>query len=168
MLTDIPKPDPRPQWLIDKQEVGTGLNSLTVDGRAYPYTLVKPKIITPHLPYAVGFPSQAGLYISSDVPPEDLEHILAHEVRETIRFPGLLEEERCTAALAAELREVQLSRYPLDFKTYINRRTDYFNALLRHYQAPEKAAMVTPGYYDGLLTAGNYINHISAGLNKKR
>lgn len=167
-MIDIPQPDPRPGWLINKQAEGTGINTLIVDGTPYPYTLIRPRIITPEFPYAVSFGTPTGLYISTNVPEEDRAPILTHEVREHVRFPSLPEEERCTAALAAELREVQLARYPQEFKNYVNRRTDYFNALLRYYQAPEHAAGVTPEFYDGLLTAAGYINHISAGLKKRK
>lgn len=160
--------DPRPSWIRTKEAAGERLRLLTVDGTRYPYTIIQPGLINPQFPYAVGFGDPKALYISANVPPEDMEPILAHEVREHIRFPDLLEEERCTAALAAELSEVQLTRNDKDYKKYVKSRTDYFNALLRYYQAPEHAAGITPGFHDGLLTAASYINHISAGLKKSR
>lgn len=104
------------------------------------------------------------VYISDNVPVIDRALILSHEIREKSRFRLLPAEERCTAALAAELSEVQLTRKPQDYKKYVERRMDYFNAALRHYQ---RTAMETPQFMDGLLTATTYINHIAAGLGKK-
>ncbi len=83
-MTEQQPIDLRPKWLIVAQAEGAQPGTVEVDGKQYPYTIVKTGL-APGLPYAVGYPTETALMVSEDVPEEDRAPIMSHEVREKTR-----------------------------------------------------------------------------------
>src|SRR5260370_28638946 len=123
----------RPDWLIAAQEPGTSLETLTVESKAYLYTLVRSDL-NPALPYTVGFPHPEALFISSDVNSEYRELILGHEIRERTVMFHLPEEERCISSLQIELTEALNKLGVTEYICYMRSRRAFFRALVNNYQ----------------------------------
>lgn len=159
-MKDVPLPTPRKPSPSEQQAEEREYNILTVDGQNYRFTLIRPGLVAPNFPYAIGFLNSKTLYISQNVPAEDRPPILAHEIRERFRFSLVPEEVRCTSALAAELSELEKLRTPRDYKTYVNNRAEYFNAVATYYDAAQNRIEMTPEYLTGVLNAASYINNV--------
>ena len=158
--------DPRPKWLIGVQAEETQPATIEVDGATFIYTVVRPGL-EPRLPYVIGFPSQDALFISADVPEEYRRFILAHEIRETT-FGQLPEEERCLAALKAELDEVQKA-LPDKYESYVHGtvqengfegRRGFFRALVKLYEDPKQQAAKSQQFIEGIQKSQTYLESL--------
>lgn len=154
--------DPRPDWLQGIQAEGTQPGVIEVDGKQYIFTIISKETIPPEIPYAAGFPDDTALMISENVPEEDREFILAHEIREkkNEEIAGLAEERRCQAALQREIAEVR-TKAPERLTAYVDRRRNLFDALVKYYEKPEQAAAVTPKFIEGLHASRVYLHLIA-------
>jgi hypothetical protein len=150
--------DPRPDWLIGIQAPNTRVEQLSVDGKIFPYTIVRTGLAE-SLPYAVGFPDERALMISEDTPIGDRRFILTHEVREKTSLAHLPAEERCPAALIAELEDVYDSN-PESYDDYVLRRRDFFDALVKFYEQPKQAASVGPHFVRGIQISLEYLKGV--------
>jgi hypothetical protein len=149
--------DARPAWLIKVQAPGSAQGNLDVDGTPYTYTIVRAGL-APGLPYSVGFPTEAALMVSEDTPEEYRPFVLSHEIREKTRFAALPEEDRCRAALEAELEDVRVQA-PDIYSTYLADRKAFFDALVSLYEQPEQAAAVTPEFIQGIQASRDFLNN---------
>lgn len=161
-MTEQTPVDPRPDWLRSVQAEGTEIGSLEVNGKIYPYTLVR-KGLAPTLPYAVGFKGENTLFIEIGTP--NAEAIMKHEVQEQTTFALLPEPERCRAALEAELHDVKTAN-PEAYSNHLEDRLAFFIALNQHYEIPEERAAVTEGFLTGIAASRDYLQQLTEEIKK--
>ena len=85
---------------------------------------------------------------------------MSHEVREKTKYPDLQEEQRCKAALKAELEDAK-STLGDGFNQYAADRRDFFHALVALYEQPEQQQAVTQEFRVAIQTSRDYLT----GLN---
>jgi hypothetical protein len=147
-MSEFPRDDPRPGWLVEWQAEGTDLSQVEVDKIPYDYTIVRAGI--PHeLPFAVGYPEKTALFISENVPEAHIPFLLTHEVREKEKYGQLPEEDRCPAALRDEISDI-LKHTPDLYKEYMQQREAFFEALVRYYNSPEHEREATSAFKFGI------------------
>lgn len=150
--------DPRPDWLKNVQAAGTKPGELTINGQAYPYTIVR-KGLAP-LPYTVGFPNPNALFISEDVPEDRRSLIMTHEVKEKTVFETLPEEARCEAALKAELADAKTILGD-GYTSYARDRRDFFSELVTLYDQPEQQKAVSEQFRTGIKSSSDYLRSLN-------
>lgn len=163
-MSDETEPvDVRPKWLQSVQEEGTSLATAIVDGKNYPYTLVKPGLAK-GLPYTVGGrPQENTLFISSDVPEAFRPFIIGHEAREYTTFAGQPPEEACLEAIKAELEDVKrnapvlYTHYILGDENVVGRR-EFFEAMYEFVTSEEQANNYSEPFKEGIKRARDYLN----------
>jgi hypothetical protein len=154
-------PDPRPEWLINAQAEGTQVEKIVVDGKEYPYTVIKEGLAV-GLPYGIGGqPAENTLMISEDAPKEYVPYILAHEIREYTALLDIPENERCRESLKAELEDVKTEK-PDRYQAYVNQRADFFDALITLYELPEQKATKSEQFLQGIKSSRDYLHSLKS------
>lgn len=122
----------RPMWVREFQSEGTKIHRIRIDGKRYSYTVVKEEVANiKGLPYHTTYDP---LIITENVPENFRRFVLAHEIRENNWSETLPQEERCRAALVAELEEVEKKLPKGQVIEYVQERIDYFEHIIPFHE----------------------------------